>query len=96
MLAAVMALFLVAGVCLAKDKVVSDDSISDMVRLKLASDPDVKGGALAVTVKDGVVTIGGSVETQRQIDKATKVAKKVKGVKQVVNNLTLKQKSAGK
>ena len=41
-------------------------------------------------VKQGVVTLGGTVETQRQKDKATKLAKKVKGVKQVVNNIVLK------
>jgi hyperosmotically inducible protein len=91
-----MALFLAAGVCLAADKQVSDDSISDHVRLRLASDPDVKGGALAVEVKDGVVTIGGNVESQRQKDKASKLAKKVKGVKQVVNNIALKERTGGK
>jgi osmotically-inducible protein OsmY len=90
------ALLLIAGVCLAADKQVTDDSISDHVRLRLASDPDVKGGALAVDVKDGEVTNGGTVESQRQKDKATKLAKKVKGVKQVVNNIALKERPGGK
>jgi len=90
------ALLLMAGVCLAADKQITDDSISDHVRLRLASDPDVKGGALAVDVKEGVVTIGGTVESQRQKDKATKLAKKVKGVKQVVNNISLKERTGGK
>ena len=94
--AVLMALLLVAGVCLGADKPVTDDSISDYVRLKLAGDPDVKGGALAVDVKNGVVTIGGIVETQRQKDKASKLARKVKGVKQVVNNITLKERTGGK
>jgi hyperosmotically inducible protein len=87
---------MVAGLCLAADKKLSDDSISDFVRLKLASDPDVKGGALDAVSKDGIVTLTGIVETQRQKDKASKLAKKVKGVKQVVNNITLKERSAGK
>jgi osmotically-inducible protein OsmY len=91
-----MALILAAGVCLAADKQVNDDSISDHVRLRLASDPDVKGGALGVDVKDGVVTIGGTVETQHQKDKAAKLAKKVKGVKQVVNNIDIKARTGGK
>jgi hyperosmotically inducible periplasmic protein len=94
--AALAALLLVAGVCLAADKPITDDSISDYVRLRLASDADVKGGALIVDVKNGVVTIGGTVESARQKDKATKLAKKVKGVKQVVNNITLKEKIGGK
>ena len=94
--AAFLAVMLVASVCLAADKPVTDDSISDFVRLKLAGDPEVKGGALQVDVKNGVVTIGGVVETQRQRDKAAKLAKKIKGVKQVVNNITLKERSAGK
>lgn len=65
----------------------SDDRISDQVRMKLATDPDVKGGALDVTVADGVVTIKGRVDTDKGKSKATKLAKKVKGVKSVDNEL---------
>ena len=72
----------------------TDDAISDFVRLRLASDPDVKGGALDAACKGGVVTLTGVVETQSQKDKAAKLAKKVKGVKQVVNNITLKERNA--
>jgi hyperosmotically inducible protein len=67
----------------------SDDVIYDQVRRKLANDPDVRGGAFDVAVKDGVVTIRGKVEKQKYKDKAAKVAKKVKGVKQVVNELRI-------
>jgi osmotically-inducible protein OsmY len=65
----------------------SDDRISDQVRMKLATDADVKGGALDVTVKDGVVTIKGRVDTDKSKSKASKLAKKVKGVKDVDNEL---------
>ena len=79
------------SVCLAKDPPpVNDDTITDQVRIKLASDPVVKGGALTVDVKQGVVTLSGAVEQDKQKDKAEKLAKKVKGVKQVVNNLDIK------
>lgn len=64
-----------------------DDRISDQVRMRLAGDPDVKGGADDVTVHDGVVTIKGRVDSDRGKSKATKLAKKVKGVKQVDNEL---------
>ena len=90
-----MALFLAAGFCLAADKkAVTDDMISDYVRLRLATDADVKGGALNAVSKDGVVTLTGTVETPQQRDKAAKLAKKVKGVKQVVNNIKLKERTA--
>jgi len=95
-LSALMALFLAAGLCLAADKKpLTDELISDYVRLKLSGDPDVKGGALDAISKDGVVTLTGTVETESQKNKAAKLAKKVKGVKQVVNNLTIKDR-AGK
>src|SRR5690242_13225836 len=94
--AVLAAALLLASVCLAADKQVSDDAISDFVRLRLASDPDVKGGALQVEVKNGVVTLSGTVDNQRLKDKSTKIARKVKGVKQVVNNITIKERSAGK
>ena len=96
LVASLIAVLLVAGLCLAADQKTSDDAISDFVRLKLASDPEVKGGALDAVSKEGVVTLTGVVETQHQKDKATKLAKKVKGVKNVVNNITLKERSAAK
>src|SRR5579871_823906 len=64
-------LFLLASVCLAADKPVSDDAIVDQVRIKLSADYEVKGGALTVDCKAGVVTLGGTVETSRQKSKAT-------------------------
>lgn len=66
-----------------------DDRISDQVRMRLATDPDVKGGALDVVVNDGVVTIKGRVDTEKGKDRATKLAKKVKGVKEVDNELVV-------
>jgi hyperosmotically inducible protein len=85
-----MVLIVVAGACLAADKVITDDSIYDKVRFNLASDMDVKGGGLKVEVKEGVVTLAGGVENQAQKDKAARIAKKVKGVKKVVNNIEVR------
>lgn len=68
----------------------SDDQIYDLVRRRLAGDPDVKGGGLDVDVKDGVVTIKGVVRTGKARSKAEKLARKVKGVKSVVNQLVVK------
>lgn len=72
----------------------SDDKIYDQVIRKLANDPDVKGGGFEVDVKDGVVTIKGVVEKEKFKEKAERVAKKVKGVKGVVNQLVVKPRSA--
>jgi osmotically-inducible protein OsmY len=95
-IAFVTALMLFMGVCLAADKTVNDDLLNDRVRIKLSSDAEVKGGALNVEVVQGVVTLSGSLETQHLKDKATKLAKKVTGVKQVINNITLKEHGAAK
>ncbi len=64
-----------------------DDDIYDKVRLRLAGDPEVKGGALEVIVKDGIVTIRGIVRTDKAKSKADRVAGKVKGVTKVINEL---------
>jgi hyperosmotically inducible protein len=74
------------------DKQISDDLLYDNVKRRLAESSDVKGGGLDIDVKDGVVTLRGKLETQRQIDKATKVAKKVSGVKKVINEIQLPTK----
>jgi osmotically-inducible protein OsmY len=80
------------AICAAKDPPpITDDTITDQVMIKLASDPVVKGGGgIKVEVKQGVVTLSGAVEQDKQKEKAEKIAKKVKGVKQVVNNLEIK------
>ena len=57
--------------------------------MRLAVDPDVKGGALKVASKDGMVTITGRVDTEKAKRKAEKLAKKVKGVKSVTNDVTV-------
>ena len=81
----------------AATKDVSDDAIYDNVRRKLASDQLVKGGGLTVDVKAGVVTLTGTVEEEKQKDRATKLTKKIAGVKSVVNNLQVgRNKGASK
>ncbi|MCX6620030.1 MAG: BON domain-containing protein [Acidobacteria bacterium] len=84
---------LLVGLCslaLASDKDTSDDHMVDKIRLKLAGDPDVKGGALEVDVKNGVATLRGTVGTEKARQRATKLSKKVKGVKDVVNEIKVK------
>lgn len=82
-----MFLAVLIPVALAQKAPVNDDTIYDQVRLKLASDPDVRGGGFDVQVKDGVVTLKGRVDKESFKQRAEKLTKKVKGVKSVVNQL---------
>ena len=70
-----------------------DDRITDQVRIRLANDADVKASALDVIVKDGVVTLRGSVDTSRGKVRAEQLTRKVKGVKHVINELVVRQDS---
>jgi osmotically-inducible protein OsmY len=73
----------------AADKPVSDDRISDQVRLKIAGDQDVGSRSIDIEVHDGHVTLKGKVRTEKQRSKAEKLAKKVKGVSSVANELVV-------
>jgi len=89
LMAVLLVITLAVPMLIAQQKVNADDRISDDVRQRLASNPDVRGAALDVTVKDGVVTIQGRVHTEKGRKKATEIAKKVKGVVNVDNQLKL-------
>jgi osmotically-inducible protein OsmY len=67
----------------------TDGSISDQVMMRLAGDSEVKGGGIGVDVKDGVVTLSGKVVDEKVRQKAERLAKHVKGVKSVVNQLVV-------
>ena len=82
-------LFLLVWPLAAQQPNKTDDRIYDQVRERLADDADVKGGAIDVSVKDGVVTLKGQVRTGKAKEKATKLTKKVKGVVSVENLLTI-------
>ena len=89
LIALLLSVTLAISMLFAQQKGVSDDAISDDVRQRLASNADVRGAALDVTVKDGIVTIKGRVHTEKGRKKATDIAKKVKGVVNVDNKLKL-------
>lgn len=74
---------------LAADQPTNDDRIYDQVNLKLVTDREVGGARIEVEVKEAVVTLRGRVRTDRIRNKAGKLAGKVKGVKKVVNELTV-------
>lgn len=80
-------LCLILLLCFAISVAADDGAITDRVRQRLFSDPDVKGYTVEVETKNGVVTLSGTVETERAKSKAEKLTKKVSGVKGVVNKL---------
>lgn len=79
----------VLAAALAAQGTPSDDKLYDLVRIRLAQDVQVNGGALDVKVVDGVVTLAGKIRTDKAKSKAEKIAGKVKGVKKVVNELVV-------
>lgn len=76
---------LLPGPALAQD---ADDLLYNRVLRKLNNDRSLRIRDLAVTVDKGVVTINGTVRTERLKQRAKKVAS-VKGVKKVVNELRI-------
>jgi osmotically-inducible protein OsmY len=66
----------------------ADDKIHDLVLVRLAGDQLVGGaGRIEVTVANGVVTLKGRTESDKQKSRAEHLAKKVKGVKSVDNQI---------
>ena len=78
---------LMAPALMARPKV-DDDDIYDKVNQKLNADIDIHG-RVKIEVKNGVVTLTGMVHTEQAKNKATKLAKKVQGVKDVVNQMQI-------
>ena len=68
----------------------SDDMIYDRVIRKLVNDPDLKTNSLDVTVNERVVTVTGVVANEKLRRRVEKVIKDVKGVKEVVNRVTIR------
>ena len=84
---AVLSVLLLCAITVSAAKDVSDDIISDQVRTRLTGDRDVGGGHIDVKVSNGVVQLDGIVKKDSIKSKAERIAKKVKGVQKVVNNL---------
>ncbi len=72
-------------------KPVTDDVINDQVRVKIANDAEIGGMPIEVDVHQGVVILKGKVRTEKMRSKAEKVAKKVRGVTSVTNQLLVSQ-----
>jgi hyperosmotically inducible protein len=71
------------------DQPVADSYITTKVKAELAKDKGTKAHDIHVTTKDGVVMLEGTVGSTAEKELAAKDAKKVKGVVDVHNGLTV-------
>ena len=71
------------------DQPVKDSYITTKVKAELAKDKGTKAHDIHVTTKDGVVMLEGTVGSTAEKELAAKDAKKVKGVVDVHNGLTV-------
>lgn len=69
---------------------IDDVTITATVSTGLAKDPDLSAIKINVDTKDGVVTLNGPAPSAAAKDKATDIAKQVKGVTSVNNQLVVK------
>ena len=86
LLAVLVLILLFSVISMAADPL-TDEALYDQVRIKIARDREVGGGKIEVKVTNGVVELTGTVKQDRLKERAEKLARKVKGVKNVENKL---------
>ncbi|HVW64055.1 MAG TPA: BON domain-containing protein [Nitrosospira sp.] len=70
---------------------IDDSIITTKVKAALMADSGIKGAEIGVVTRDGQVQLSGFVDSQALVDRATDVAKGVEGVKNVINEMTVKK-----
>lgn len=73
---------------------IDDTVVTAGVKSALLADPDIKSFDLKVETRKGEVQLSGFAQNQAQIERAVALARDVKGVKTVMNNLSLKAAQA--
>ena len=71
-------------------RVVDDSVITGKVKAALVADPTTKAHQISVETFQGVVQFSGFVDTTEARSRATQVAQQVEGVKNVKNDLELR------
>jgi hypothetical protein len=69
----------------------SDELIYDHVIRKLVNDRELKTNQLKVTVEDAIVTVAGEVASEKLRRRVSKVVKGTRGVKKVINEVTVRE-----
>ena len=70
-------------------KRVADEEVKEQVEQALHTDPYFYDGHVTVTIKDGVVTLSGVVFDEWDLRVAKRIAKRIAGVRRVVNDLEI-------
>jgi len=70
---------------------IDDGIITTKVKGALVAESGIDSGDIAVVTRDGVVQLSGFVKDQAQIDRAAQVARSAEGVKDVLNELSVKK-----
>jgi hyperosmotically inducible protein len=70
---------------------VGDAAVTTAVKMRLAGDDLVDANDIDVDTKEGVVTLNGVVDSQREAERAIQLARMADGVKEVKSNLTVNQ-----
>jgi hyperosmotically inducible periplasmic protein len=71
---------------------VDDKILASRIKVALAEDKEVKARDVNIEVREGVVQLGGFVDTSEQKSRASELARGVDGVKKVDNQLEVKQR----
>lgn len=74
----------------AGDKI-DDAVITTKVKATLLADSIVKGTDIGVVTNNGEVQLSGFVDNQAQIDRATELTRGIEGVKNVINEMSVKK-----
>jgi len=69
---------------------IDDSGITASVKAELYNDPDYKANQISVETYKGVVQLSGFVNSSQAAAKAVGLAKKIKGVRSVKNDLIVK------
>ncbi len=80
---------LLASGCASTGDYLGDARTTSRVKTAIYNEPELKVMAIHVSTEEGVVTLRGAVKTKAERTKAIQVARKVEGVKQVKNDLTV-------
>lgn len=73
------------------DEKISDDLLFDRVSRGLVTDPQLGAHPLQITVQAGKVTVTGLVDNDKLRKRVDKVVKKVKGVREVDNQVRIRR-----
>lgn len=73
----------------------SDLGITTEIKAKMAADPAVKAGEIAVTTSDGVVTLKGNIDSEEAKKRALQLAGETKGVVKVTDMIAVRTPEGG-